>query len=351
MLKYKFLQILAAVLICSCDRAVAESSSIGTLAELTGRFSRFGEDCQRGYQLAQDRADKGIVFISGDNQNDPKIAISEFRRMVDLEQARIVVTTRSPVGLALNPLSLQKNPPLVGVIGHPRFVSENPLALRAFPSASDEAAALASLVNSRNESRVAVITIEDDYFLSLQREFENKVGETRIVFSETIGPAEQDFASLVLRVKRAAPTAIFINVGPAQIGPLISKIAQSKLTHRLYSNFLVGMSDVYKSLPIQAEGIAFAEVDYEKPEFLRLFSNKFKNAETGPIGYSCYVALCGALELLSLAERNSITVGEAMAKLTIIPTYDGPIRVVNREAQFELVSRAIQDGISKKLSR
>ena len=125
-----------------------------------------------GYEIAVGQFDNEVRTLFGDNQSDPKAAISEFRRLVDSEQIEILVTTRSPVGLALNPLSVQKKVPLIGVIGHPRFTIENPYAVRVFPSARDEADVLAAAMKSKNDERLAIVSNEDEYFLALKEAIE-----------------------------------------------------------------------------------------------------------------------------------------------------------------------------------
>lgn len=333
----------------STKLTLAETTNIGALAELTGNFSRFGEDCRRGYEIAREHSTSSANVIFGDNQSDAKVGISEFRRLVDLEHASAVVTTRSPVGLALNPLSAQQKIPLIGVVGHPRFVAENPFAVRVFPSASDEAQTLAAYVIAKNEARIAVVSMEDEYFLGLKNEFEAKVGTNKIVFSETVAPTEQDFGTLLLRMKSKSPTAILANVGPGQLIQFIRKAKDAKIPAHLYSNFLVGSTDIRQALGEYGNGVVFAELDYEKPNFLNAVTKTSGVSDVSPIGYSCYVALTYALELERTASAKNISMTHASTYISDLPTLDGQISFVAREAKFTVLPKTIRDGVVVKL--
>lgn len=327
-----------------CNAAAAEPSTIGAMSELTGPFARFGEDCRRGYELAQSSSSADIRIVYGDNQNDPKVGISEFRRMVDTEHASMIVTSRSPVALALNPLSVQQKLPLIGVVSHPRLIPDNPYALRAFPSSKDEGQTLAAYVKKIGETRIATISIEDEFFVGLKNEFESHFEKAQIVFSETIAPTESDFASLLLRIKSKAPSAIFVNLGPGQLTPFINKVNEAGITAHLYSNFLIGSADIRKALGERANGIVFAELDFDKPEFQKASRAKFGSASLTPLGYSCYVGLQLAFEIHRIAAERGISLLNAEPLVKEIPTLDGAVPVVTREAKFTVLPKKITAG-------
>lgn len=344
MSKFGWNSCVAAIVFVIGFSAHAEPIIIGTLAELTGPFTRYGEDCRKGYEVAEKLNSGSIRVLYGDNQNDPKVGISEFRRYVDAEHASLVITTRSSVAMALNPLSAQQHIPLIGIAGHPRFMLGNPYAIRVFPSSGDEAQILAETVKRNNETRIAIVSIEDEYFLGLRDAFKEKVGKDRIVFVETISPAEQDFMALLPRIKQSSPTALFINVGPMQMSPFIRRVRESGLRIPIYANFLVGTSDIQKSLGESGEGIRFCELDFDKPQFLKALGAQTGTTETSPIGYACYVGLTYALQLLKTAGSGSGVTAPMIAATSEVSVLDERIKIVNREAKFLIVPKIIRGG-------
>ncbi len=323
--------------------AAADAGTIGALADLTGNFARLGEDCRGGYEVAVQGSKSSSKVIFGDNQNDPKAGISEFRRMVDAEHASSVVTTRSPVGLALNSLSAREKIPLIGIVGHPRFVGENDYAVRVFPSAEAEARVLAKAADEK-ESKLAIVSIEDEYFLGLRDAFMKDLKKTVVVFNETISPKDTDFGTLVARLRAKSPNAVFINGGPSQISILVRKLRDLNFPVKLYSNFLAGSSDVLAGLDRAGDGLIFAELDYEQPKFVDAFSKLLGKKPLSPLSYACYVAMMYAM---SLSDEDSSA--EGLAKTRQVQTLDGPITFLNREGQFPVVLKILQDGESRKV--
>ena len=318
--------------------AAAEPRAIGALADLTGSFARLGEDCRSGYEVAIQSSEVKRKVIFGDNQNDPKAGISEFRRMVDSERVSLIVTSRSPVALALNSLSAREELPLIGVVGHPRFIAENPFAIRVFPSASDEAKVLVQSVD-REGQRIAIISLEDEYFLGLRDAFVKNLRNSVVVFNETLSPKDLEFSTLIAKMKSKSPNAILINAGPNQIPILIHKMRELGVDSSLYSNFLAGAQDVISALGRDGDGLRYAELDYERPRFVEAFTRIVGKKPLSPLSYACYVAMTYAIELPE-RERSS----ESLARTKEINTLDGPIAFLHREGQFPVVLKTLQNG-------
>jgi ABC-type branched-subunit amino acid transport system substrate-binding protein len=322
--------------------ASAEHSTIGTLAELSGPYARLGEDCRRGYEVAKKSASSSTLIAFGDNQSDPKVGLTEYRRMVNSEKASIVVTTRSPVALALNPISFQQRIPLIGVVGQPRFTSDNPYAVRVYPSAANEAKGLA--IAAAKEVSIATINLEDEYFLGLKASFEEQVGQHKIIFSEVVAPTNQEFSSILYRIKSKSPTAIFINVAPSQIGLVLRAMSNIGLKAKIYSNFLIGAADIRTSLGSLAEGVVFVELNYQQPAFLKALYEMNGSTDTSPIGYGCYIGLTYALQLLEQSKKEGVSLTDLLSTKVDIQTLDGAISIKDREAKFQLVTKVIKQG-------
>ncbi|MBP9838727.1 MAG: ABC transporter substrate-binding protein [Proteobacteria bacterium] len=315
------------------------------MAELSGSFSRLGNDCRIGYEIAKSQHTSGMNVIISDNQGDPKTAISEFHKLIDAENASIVVTTRSPVGLALNPLSKQMKLPLIGVVGHPRYISENPYAVQVFPTAIDEANSLAEYFKSKSHQRIATITIEDEYFLELKEKFEKQIANDKLIYSETVLPTEKDFLTAILNIRTKHPDAIFVNLGPAQIPQFIRKLKEANVNASVYANFLIGMADIRKSLGELAEGIIFSEIDYTQAEFMKSVFKVSGSNESSPIGYSCYIALNYALTLAEEVNKNHLTAVDILNSPLTLKTLDGTVEFEQRKAKLKVMPKIIQNGV------
>lgn len=341
--------ILVSLFTFNTPSAIAQPQTIAALAELSGNFSKNGEDCRIGYEIAK-QAYPGVSVIIADNQNDPKVGITEFRRLVEMKNASALVTTRSSVGLAINPLSKNQKIPLIGVVGHPRFITENPYSIRFFSQASDEASVLANYVSKNNFSKISIISVEDEYFLRLRDDFINSIGENKITFNDTVLPTEQDFSTLITKLKAKSPDMIFINLIPTQIGQFLKKAKENGINQKTISNFLIGTSDLLKTIDKSlSENIIFAEMDYNKPNYLKAFSRISSNNSTSSIGYSCYASLTYAFELLKQSQNNKKPMIEEISEIKKIKLLDGEIAIKDREAQFEVIPKIIKNGTVQRL--
>ncbi len=330
---------------------------VGLMMELSGQFSRLGEDCRKGFQIAKDLYTKDgkagahpVRLIFTDNQGSAKGGLTEFRRLVDIEKVQIVLTTRSPVGLAINPLSQRQKIPIFGVVGHPDFVDQNEYAFRAWPSVEKEGTALAKHVVATGARKAAVITLEDDYFLAMGRGFSNELAAAggKVVYHETVLPGDRDFASLLGKFKEHIDV-FFVNLGPAQNGMFIKRLRELGFSQQVVSNFLIGTADALSNAGSAADGTHFVELDFQQPRYLKEIAQRFDGEGASPIGYSCYVSLSTVLTMLSEraasdASVNSASIYELLKGLNEVHLLDGPVRILEREIQFGLKVREIRSG-------
>jgi ABC-type branched-subunit amino acid transport system substrate-binding protein len=288
---------------------------------------------------------KNVNVLFGDNSGDAKTGISEFRRMVEIEKVSAVVTTRSPVVLAINPISQQKKIPLVGISGHPMFVRNNRYAFRSFSSVKNEGKILAEKVQEKKLATISILTLEDDYFLSLSHAFIETLQQqgTKIVFNETIAPEELDLSLIALRALQSKPEAIFINVGPKHLGTLVKKVKLLMPEIRVLSNFAIELEDVQKDAGDTVRGALFVMIDYHKPKFLGLLQEKFSEKRSSAIGYSCFSGLLFLLQAIEKTQNGSSSesIFQSLQKIDSVLLPDEIIPVKDREIQFRLVAKEI----------
>jgi len=61
---------------------------VGVMGPLSGQFAQFGEEGKRGIESV---GAKNIEFIYGDDQCDPAVAITSFRKLIDIDKVGIVI--------------------------------------------------------------------------------------------------------------------------------------------------------------------------------------------------------------------------------------------------------------------
>jgi len=331
--------------------AVPAEPTVALMTELSGSFAENGADCRKGYELAVAgfAGDKAPRVIYGDTQGDPKIALSEMQRFLDLEKASIIVANRSQVGMALGAACERRGIPFVGVVGHSDFVARYRTVVRAWPDTSAEAAVLAKTALSLGHRRITPVTLEDEYLTSLTEKLNEALrqlgGELTPGF--TVMPGETDFRTLAAQIQREAPPALFVNLGIPQLGPFYRHLAELRLRMPTYSNYWLQKPEVLKAAGDAAEGAVFVEALLDLPKLRGLFRQHFGEPANLMMSYTCYT---GALLALTSAGR---TPAESLSRLMVrdfLDTPDGRLPIINREIRFPLEPKKIMNGRAVPLS-
>jgi branched-chain amino acid transport system substrate-binding protein len=341
-------------------KAEEQTINIGLLIPLSGAFANIGEDCQRGIEAARQefitpecKNCQKIRFIYADSQADPKIAISEFSKLTEINKVSAVLTSRSTVGMALNPISKQKQIPLIGAVGHKNF-RDNPFAFQFWTNTKEEGTALANKAIKEKQFSVALITMEDDWTLSISDEFKkaftSKGGS--LVFEETITSNETEFSSLVTKTKLKKPQAIFVNLGISQGGLLTKRIREQRLNQQIYSNFWSASPEAIDVAGKTIEGAIFVETSLELPKFKKALNDIFKDPKISAMTYSCYsgtAAIVSAVANLPSEVADKKEVYDSLLKIKLLNLKDEQLAIEDRYAKFRLAYKTIHNSKSKEI--
>jgi branched-chain amino acid transport system substrate-binding protein len=337
---------------------LAEPSSnlapkIGMLLPLSGSYAALGEDNRHGVEIALEVSGKKdlLSFVYEDSKADPNTAVSEFRKLNTVDKVAAFFVMRSPVGMAINPLSATSGVPILGGVGDKKFAAQNKYAFQIWSKSDEEGKFLAATLVERKYSRTAVVTTEDDWTSSvtqgLRDEFK-QISQTT-VFDEAVLPSDNDFRSIVLRMKSKSPDVIFANLGLAQIGPFIRQLREQNITVPIYSNFWIAKKDVLQSVGAEIlEGVKFIEMDTNLPVLRQKLFERFGVNPSGAT-LTTYIA---TLLMIQAASELSLDYSPqafylALLKQSEIITPDGPLLVRDRCVKFPLVEKVMRNGKSE----
>lgn len=330
----------------------AHPQTIGLLATLTGDSAPIGMQCRDGYELARyvfARDDRALHLVFGDTKGQGAPAVFEFRKMIDQDKAIAVVAQRSQPVMAINPLSKAEAVPLFVIAGQESILRDNPFAVRFWPSTRREAVSLVEYVMGKGLRRVAAVSVEDEYTLSLKdylrQELERKGGA--LVFDEKVSGAEQDFSSLVTRAKQLHPDTIFLNVSMEQLGTLAKEIYRQHLPGRKIVNIWGASPGLVENAGNAAtEETVFAQVKWRQPEFIRLLKEYKGDVSTSAVGYCCFTALAALLQTVKEAgpgaDRGKVV--HALSSLREVRLPDGVLKIEDREAVYPVETMVIKGG-------
>ncbi len=322
---------------------------IGVLIPLTGSYAPIGVDNQQGIEVA--KAELGsrsrIDFIIADNKADPIQSISEYKRLL-LDPAIVgFFVFRGPPGMALNPLSRKDKISLLGGVGNQNFAEDNEYAFQLWPRADIEGAFLATKVHDRGFSKVALLTLQDDWTLAVLHGFREKFRSVSgtIVYDQEVLPNENEFRAHVAKLKSLDFDAVILNVGLNQTPTLAKQLREASIEKPIFSNFWAGKKEAITASAGALEGVMFVEMATDLKNLRANLISKFKSTPSGAT-LSAYVA---ALMLEHAAADLKIIDAahfyDRLREVSEVETADGVFSVKDRLVQFPLTLRKIRKGV------
>ena len=335
-----------------------ETPSFALLLPLTGSEASSGEDCRRGIEVARSVAPEKtpLELIYADTRRVGKQGISEYRRLVSTSGTIGSLAFASSVAMPLNPISKREQTPLLGISGHADLVKQNPYAFRFWPSTRLEGKAIADKVLAAGKRKAAIITLQDEWLLSLTEQFRRvfEAGGGSVVFTDQVQAEDSDFRALALRIKTSKPDVIFVNMGSNHMGAMVKQLRDLRLKQLLIGNYLARRADVIKSAGAAAiEGILFPEVNTAKPKFLALHQQLFAGQSVTAATYTCYAATEFLLQSMKQqpeeALKNAGSLHAVFSQVQKIELLDETMNIEQREAQFDVSIRTIRRGVVETL--
>ncbi len=193
-------------------------------------------------------------------------------------------------------------------------------------------------------TRLATLTLEDEYFLSLTNRLVEKVGKDKLILAETVLPADTDYGAVLLRIKASKPHAILLNAGPKQLTSMLKWLHEQRVESKLFSNFLVSTPDVIAASGDAAEGVVFVQLDYDKPKFREYLKQAFGTEDSSPVGFSCLVGLATVLQTIDRTKSQPELLTAQLLRVEKVDVLGETVTFANREAQLNLVPRRIHGG-------
>ena len=242
--------------------AAQDRPKIGVILPLSGNAAYEGELMRRGLELAvgELQASVPVELIFEDSQGDTKMAVTAFRALRAQHRVSKIISWGSGIGLALLPLANQEQVLQLGVAtSSPKFTVVGDLGFRIHPTAASEAAFTVDRIkNFFKASRVALVTVNNDYGNGLAENFKAAAVSAGIatVFHETFEPAETDFRTLMAKLKSAAPDLVYL---VSYAGPTTQILRRARelgiKTPFLTSIAAVGSANFVKDIGSAGEGL------------------------------------------------------------------------------------------------
>lgn len=280
-----------ALLSCKQSGTDGTGYKVAVLYPLTGPGAGIGESNRNGVALAIETINNAggvngrqLTPIFLDSKNDPKVAISEFNRVLSAEKPPIILSAISSVCMAVAPLAEEQRVTLFCDASHPQITSNKSYVFRNFPTADVEIAPIASLITQKLKPKtIGILTANDDYGLALGQSLKNAISSSGVAvrFDETFDRAGLDFGNQVDKVVGANPDAVYVGGFGKPLGVIIKQLRERGYKGQILGAFGLLVADARTAAGEAANGVYVAVPKFDLTEdakvadFKRRYKEKF----------------------------------------------------------------------------
>lgn len=283
--------ILVAMFIVTQIKRESEVIKIGVMGPLTGIRAMGGTYMRNGLEMALEEINskggvKGrkIKLVYEDTKYKPDVAISAFRKLVDVEGISLIIGFQnSSCLLAVAPLAEKKKVICIGYGTQSNKISNaGDYIFRTQIASREEIPAISDFIrNKLRISRIGVLYLNTDYGVEykniLKRIFEDKLGG-KIVDMESFEVETKDYRTQLKKVVQHNPQAIFIIGASKHVGMIIKQAKEIGINTQWIASSPVESRDVLEIAGKLADGIIYPyPYDIESQDKQqKIFREKYK---------------------------------------------------------------------------
>lgn len=323
-----FTLLVANLLFFSAVHADQEILKFGVLTTLTGAPADWGENTQRGVQLALDEINKEggikgkkVEALYGDFlTTDLAKAASAAQRLIQVDKVNVLFTQWSEdTGIAW-PIASKNNVVTVTYAAGAKDITKNKkLLFRVWPSDDTLIRKVVNYVASKTKENPCIISEQIAYFENMKEAGEDEwlkiTGKKPFIVEHA--PSVTDVHQYVLPLKKCAS---ILTLSSTAIQPSVLREIRLLGTNPIIlAQPSVAVPAVRTAAGAAINGVFYAAYPYQTPKFLELFKAKY-DTEPGRPAASAY----DAVKLVALAMTNVGTSTEEIIKgLKEVHDYSG----------------------------
>ena len=307
--------------------AYAADIKIGVLVPTTGGQASYGQDMANAVQLAMDELNKAggdtYSMVVGDDGCDPQQAVNAATKLASSGIAGVVGGYCS--GATIPTLKIfgdAKLPFIITAANSTKLIPANPgNAFMINSTGNDQVAKALEFWKAKCYKSIAIVNEGDAYSQDLatlaQKSFTDAGGT--VADFETVNHGEQDYSSVVTKIKAANPDAVFWPAYDDDGGPFIKQLREGGYQGAIYVGDGSTSTNLLKLAGDASEGVfAFssptAEFLPDAKAFADAYQAKFNVAPSsyGPLTYDGMKLLADAIS--KAGGTDSAKVIDALSK-------------------------------------
>jgi len=286
---------------------------IGTVLPLSGPAAFLGEGTLNGLRLAEEHANVGkwgdlpfrVRILAEDGAAVPKTSIGAYRKLTDVDKARVVVTMASGVCMVLKPLAEQEGVLLFANATHPGITDDAKFTLRHSQTAGQEAKAITdSILRCQLAAGVAIVYENDDYGSAFAKEVRASLdrASVKLLSEQAYERTGMDARVLAQKAIEGQPDAVVVLGVGKDLGLVIRRLREYGFAGQIYTGLgFVLIPGAAEAAGEHARGVLHTQFDFDvdNPAYRQLadeYKARFGQelGATGLIAYNTVKLFCAA---------------------------------------------------------
>jgi branched-chain amino acid transport system substrate-binding protein len=249
----------SSIFIFLIETVICEPKNLGISLPLSGDAAGWGADVRNSLIFAQEKlGDDSIKFVFEDDRCDPKEAVMVANKLTAIDKVKEVFVMCGQSVLAAAPIYKRAGTTVI-TMGTPSKISDFGV-FRMSMSDAVGAKLLARHIKKHQRS-VTVITEETSYPTEFWEDFNLAAKSIRLRANNEFAQAQQhDFRSLLIRIKKTNPEALFLNLqSESGLTALIKQLKELEMLQQLYGAYIPGSASFLKLIGKLADGLKFID--------------------------------------------------------------------------------------------
>jgi len=273
---------------CRLDNSGKEPIRIGAILPLSGDGAQYGTNDREGILLAVKLANmhggvrgRQVEVSFEDSRVDAKLAVDGFERLRAQGVEVFIDDAVSTLSLALVPV-LEKNHAVLVSTGAstPALSGSSPNFFRVWNSDAFEGSVAATYVRTLpSPQRIAVAHINNDYGKGLLAVFSGSLTDSTkaAIIAESFEPDARDFRPVVLRIRDAHPTLIYLIGYAAQTGRFARQLRELGITAPILGTVAMEDPEFLRLAGRASDGVAYPFPSAPSGSSTEAFREAFRN--------------------------------------------------------------------------
>lgn len=276
---------LFALILTLSDKLQAEEVRVGVILGLSGGVSAPAYACQNGMKMAFDSLDaetqKALKLIYEDDQNQPKLTVSSFSKLLGSDSVDAVVTFSSGTSKAVAPLAEQRGIPLLAIASDPAVIRGRKHAFNFWVAPREEVKELIPELKARGIKRIARISTTHDGTLAIKDAFDEvNQGQVEIVVDEDYPQEATDFRTFIAKLQSRDLDGIFVNLYFGMPGLFTKQLRENGIGLPLFNvETFEDKQQVEMSKGAMIGGV-YAQADDPSGSFVAEYEKRFPGASS-----------------------------------------------------------------------